>query len=261
MKSRIYDEIGNRYNRHRTADKRILNAIKCLLTLPSESTIADIGAGTGNYSNALADLGYKVKAVEPSKKMRNQAIQNNDVIWFDGTAESIPLPDNSVDGVVAVLAIHHFSSFKKAAIEFFRICPNGPIVILTFDPRECEDFWFNEYFPEIWQQAFNLFPPINDIAQSIAKEGQWSVEVHTFLIPNDLSDRFMAAGWNKPELYLDAQIRKSMSGFALAEPTIVQMGIQSLEKDLESGTWDNKFGDLRHRKDFDGGYRFARFIN
>lgn len=259
MKNTIYDKIGSRYNKHRIADKRILNAIKCLLNLPLESNIADIGAGTGNYSNALADLGFKVKAVEPSLEMRNQAIQNNNVIWFDGTAESIPLPCSSVDGVVVVLAIHHFSSLRKAAIEFSRICPNGPIVIFTFDPRECEDFWFKEYFPEIWQQAFNLFPPINDLAQSIAKEGQWSVEIQKKLLPNDLSDRFMAVGWNKPELYLDAQIRKSMSGFALADSTIVQSGIHSLEIDLSSGKWDNNFGHLRQRKDFDAGYRLVRF--
>ena len=259
MENIIYNIIGNKYNKNRTADKRIVNAIKCMLKLPRESIIADIGAGTGNYSSALADLGFKVKAIEPSIEMRNQAIYNNNVIWFDGTAESIPLPDNSVDGVVVVLAIHHFLSFRKTVIEFSRICPIGPIVIFTFDPRECEYYWFKEYFPEIWQQAFNLFPPISDLARSIAKEGQWSVEVQKFLLPNNLFDRFMAVGWNKPELYLDSQVRKSMSGFALADPTVVKSGIQRLKKDLESGLWDNEFGDLRHRKDFDAGYRFLRY--
>lgn len=259
MKNIIYDKIGNKYNKHRAADKRIVNAIKCLLKLPGESIIADIGAGTGNYSNALADLGFKVIAVEPSIEMRNQAAHNNNVIWLDGTAESIPLLDNSVDGVVVVLAIHHFLSFRKTVIEFSRICPNGPIVIFTFDPRECEDYWFKEYFPEIWQQAFNLFPPISDLSRSIAKEGQWSAEVQKFLLPINLSDRFMAVGWNKPELYLDAQVRKSMSGFALADPAVVKSGIQRLEKDLESGLWDNEFGDLRQRIDFDAGYRFVKF--
>jgi ubiquinone/menaquinone biosynthesis C-methylase UbiE len=258
MKNTIYEKIGIRYNDHRTADKRILNAIKCLLHLPLRLNIADIGAGTGNYSNALADLGFTVNAVEPSIEMRNQAIQNNNVIWFDGTAESIPLPDKSVDGVVVILALHHFPSFRNAALEFSRICPNGPIVIFTFDPRECEDFWFKVYFPEIWEQAFNYFPPIHELVQSIAKVGQWSVELHKFLLPNNLSDWFMAVGWNKPELYLNAQIRKSMSGFALADPTMVQSGIQRLKEDLESGIWDSKFGYLRQRKDFDAGYRFVR---
>lgn len=258
MKNTIYDKIGNRYDKHRTADERIVNAIKFLIDLPDESIIADIGAGTGNYSNVIADMGFKVKAVEPSIEMRNQAIRNNNVIWFDGTAESIPLPGNSVDGIIVVLAIHHFSSFRKAAIEFSRICPNGPIVIFTFDPRGCEYFWFKEYFPNIWQQAFDQFPPINEIAQIIAKEGQWLIEIHKFLLPNDLSDKFMAVGWNKPELYLDIDIRNCMSGFALANQTIVKSGIQRLEKDLESGVWDSKFGDLRGRTNFDAGYRFIK---
>jgi 2-polyprenyl-3-methyl-5-hydroxy-6-metoxy-1,4-benzoquinol methylase len=84
MKNTIYGKIGVRYNEHRTADKRILNAIKCLLNLPLESNIADIGGGTGNYSNGLADLGFRVNAAEPSIEMRHQAVQNNNVIWFEG---------------------------------------------------------------------------------------------------------------------------------------------------------------------------------
>jgi ubiquinone/menaquinone biosynthesis C-methylase UbiE len=259
MAKTIYNKIGRKYNRHRNADKHILNTLKSLLYLPQKSTIADIGAGTGNYSNALADLGFNVKAIEPSVAMRNQAIQNNNVTWFEGTAESIPLPNHSVDGIVAILAIHHFSSLSKAAVEFARVCPNGPIIIFTFDPRECETFWFTKYFPTIWQQAFDPFPPIEEITKVIADKKEWTIEVQNFLLPDNLSDRFMAVGWNKPELYLDAQIRKSMSGFALANQTEVQNGIDQLKKDLTSGAWDDKFGHLRQRKTFDAGYRFIKF--
>lgn len=76
VNSTTYDSIGSNYNQNRTADHRVLAVIKELLELPSGSTIADVGAGTGNYSNALADLGYKLEAVEPSMEMRRQAIPN-----------------------------------------------------------------------------------------------------------------------------------------------------------------------------------------
>jgi protein-L-isoaspartate O-methyltransferase len=76
VNSTPYDSIGRNYNQNRTADHRVLAAINELLELPLGSAIADVGAGTGNYSNALADLGYKLEAVEPAGEMRRQAIFN-----------------------------------------------------------------------------------------------------------------------------------------------------------------------------------------
>jgi ubiquinone/menaquinone biosynthesis C-methylase UbiE len=53
----LYNSIGKDYNKNRTADPRILAAINKLVALPKGLVIADIGAGTGNYANALARRG------------------------------------------------------------------------------------------------------------------------------------------------------------------------------------------------------------
>lgn len=79
MNKKPYDIIGANYNKNRNADKRILNFVRELLELPVGSTICDIGAGTSNYSNELATLGYKIKAIEPSENMKNQAIENKNL--------------------------------------------------------------------------------------------------------------------------------------------------------------------------------------
>jgi len=68
----IYNEIGKTYNCGRQADRRITETIIRSLNLPLHSVIADIGAGTGNYSYELPKLGYKVIAIEPSEVMRQQ---------------------------------------------------------------------------------------------------------------------------------------------------------------------------------------------
>lgn len=130
-----YDEIGKGYNSYRKADHRLLKMLIELLGLPVGSVVADIGAGTENYTNDLAEYGYKMKAIEPSEEMRNQALFSADVEYIAGSAESISLADNSVDGVVSTLASHHFSSMMDAAGEMKRICPNGPVVLFTNDPR------------------------------------------------------------------------------------------------------------------------------
>lgn len=41
-----------------------MKSLDRLLNLPRGSTIADIGAGTGNYTIALANLVYNLKAME-----------------------------------------------------------------------------------------------------------------------------------------------------------------------------------------------------
>lgn len=68
----LYDSIGSDYNSTRKPDSRIVEQLINLLELPTGSIVADVGAGTGNYSYALANLGYQVIAIEPSQVMQRQ---------------------------------------------------------------------------------------------------------------------------------------------------------------------------------------------
>jgi len=259
MGDATYDVIGESYNKNRAADRRVLKTIVDLLRLPAGKLIADIGAGTGNYSNALADSGYRLLAVEPSGIMRKQAAPNVNVTWISGLAEYLPLQDASMDGVIIILAIHHFSDIHSVAEEVARVCPAGPLIILTMDPRESEKFWFNDYFPEIAQHVYKVFPPIGEVVDIFSGTGKWQTLIHEFPLPPDLADRHMCSAWAKPEMYLDAQMRQNTSGFALASPAVVERGLKRLQRDLISGQWDSKYGHLRHRKYFDAGFRFLSF--
>src|SRR2546422_8646843 len=71
--------------------------------------VVDLGAGTGIFSRLLASLGHEVIAVEPDDGMRAKlAATSPGVAALDGSAESIPLPDESVDAAVAAQAYHWF---------------------------------------------------------------------------------------------------------------------------------------------------------
>ncbi len=253
-----YDTIGAEYNANRTADPRILARLVELLGLPAGARVADIGAGTGNYTNALADQGYRMTAIEPSEVMRNQATPHADVTWLAGAAEAIPLPDASVDAVVSTLAAHHFASLPDAAAEMRRICPAGPVVLFTMDPRQSAPFWFEGYFPGIYRRMFDVFPPIAEVADLLAAAGSRSSTMHDFPLPHDLADRNMHSGWNRPEYYLDEQARANTSGFAQGDPAEITDGLARLQADLESGAWDERHGALRTRESFDAGFRFIR---
>ncbi|MUG95878.1 methyltransferase domain-containing protein [Scytonema sp. UIC 10036] len=253
----IYDSIGQQYSTTRIPDRRIVNTLIHLLNLPRGSTIADLGAGTGGYSLALADLGFSIYAIEPSFVMQTQALEHPDIKWIAGYAEAIPLPDNSVDGLISILTIHHFSDLEKAIREMHRVVKSGAIVLLTFDIRLAEKIWLYDYFPWLWEDALR-FLPLQELTNLIQSSTKRSVESIPFLLPHDLSDLFAAAAWKRPQLYLQPEVRAGISSFALANSNVIDPAVKSLAVDLSSGQWDAKYGKIRQLTEIDVGYRFLQ---
>ncbi|MFQ4143594.1 class I SAM-dependent methyltransferase [Chlorogloeopsis sp. ULAP02] len=253
----IYNSIGKQYSKTRIPDVRIVNQLIDLLNLQKGSIIADIGAGTGGYSLALANQGFFVHAVEPSIVMQKQAVEHLQVKWFTGYAENLPLPDKSVDAVVSILAIHHFTHLEKAFQEMYRVIRDGTIVLLTFDIRFAQKIWLYDYFPFLWEDALR-FLPLNEQINLIQNNTKRRVEAIPLLLPHNLSDLFAAAAWRKPELYLQPEVRAGISSFALANQDLVEQGLQLLSADLRSGEWTKKYGDIHNFKEIDLGYRFIR---
>jgi hypothetical protein len=137
-----------------------------------------------------------------------------------------------------------------------RVCATGPIVWLTFDPREAKNPWLADYFPSLWHDAALLFPAIGEVCGQLAKATGREVGVQSLLLPWDLEDCFLGAGWRRPEVYLDPEVRACMSAFALADNGVVNVGLRQLASDLESGSWQSTFGDLLAQDAIDWGYRF-----
>ena len=252
----LFDSIGHSYSATRSADLRIVKALLDLLGAANGRTVVDIGAGTGNYSVALAEQGWSVVAIEPSAVMRSQSRNHDAIAWIDSTAESLSLPNQSVDAVICVLTLHHFQDMSVAFAEMARVIRNGPIILFTFDPRLGQPFWLADYFPEIFQAGYKIFPSINDVKSMLARATERMVTDLAFPLPPDLSDVFLAACWRRPHLYLDSQIRAGMSGFMLVNEAAIADGLERLSKDLEDGSWQQKYGEVLGWETFDAGYRF-----
>ncbi|MBE9038891.1 class I SAM-dependent methyltransferase [aff. Roholtiella sp. LEGE 12411] len=253
----LYDVIGQEYSSTRVPDLRIVQAIADLLTLPKHSIVADIGAGTGGYSHILAQQGFWIYAVEPSSVMQAQAVPHPHLKWFIGSAENLPLPDNSVDAAVSILSMHHFCNLEQSCREIHRVVRDGALVFFTFDIRLSQPLWLNDYFPWLREDALR-FPPLATIAAKIEACTQRQVETFPFHIPHNLSDMFAAAAWRRPEMYLNSQVRAGISSFAIVDNEMVQHGVQRLAADLDSGQWDVKYGTIRVLTEIDAGYRFLR---
>ena len=253
-----YDKIGTGYNNTRKADFRIVNQLVNLIHVKPNGKIADIGAGTGNYSYELAKLDYSVIAIEPSEIMIQQSKSHPHLEWKKGFAENIPLENGSVDTVICTLAAHHFQSMETFISESRRILkPGGNLVLFTFDPRLlAENDWLKEYFPELNKDAADSVPPRNVMIEMLESEFHNTPIVTAFPLPSDLTDLFFRSGWKYPERYLDPDFRNGISVFRLSDAVIVDNTIKRLQNDLEQGVWDDKYGYVRNLDSFNADYYF-----
>jgi SAM-dependent methyltransferase len=91
---------------------------------PGRRTL-DLGAGTGKLTAGLVAMGADTIAVEPDVAMLNELRRAlPDVRALSGSAEEIPLPDASVDAVVAGNAMHWFD-MDVAGPELARVLAPG----------------------------------------------------------------------------------------------------------------------------------------
>jgi SAM-dependent methyltransferase len=102
-----YAHVGPTYEKGRPEYPS--DAVAFLLQRLGGTRVVDLAAGTGKFTRALLAAGVTPIAVEPVAHMRETLdAQHLGVEVVDGTAESMPLADNSVDSVIAAQAFHWF---------------------------------------------------------------------------------------------------------------------------------------------------------
>lgn len=101
-----------------------------------DAVFADIGAGTGKFTQKLAERGCAVYAVEPNGDMRRQLSRLlspfKNVRIVDGTAEATTLSAYGVDAVTVAHALHWFEPAAFRA-ECRRILKPGGWVIAVYN--------------------------------------------------------------------------------------------------------------------------------
>jgi SAM-dependent methyltransferase len=103
--------------------------------------VLDLGAGTGKLTRQLVAVGHRVVAVEPLPEMLEQlraALPGADA--REGSAEAIPLPNESVDVVTAAQAFHWFDH-PVALAEIARVLRPGGELGLIWNMRVEDGDW------------------------------------------------------------------------------------------------------------------------
>jgi SAM-dependent methyltransferase len=139
--------------------------------------VLDLAAGTGKLTRLLVPPGAELVAVEPVEEMRAALARAlPEVTTLAGTAEDLPLSEDSVDAVVAGSAFHWFRG-DEALAEIHRVLRPGGRLGLLWNVRDDSVRWVAElteimepyrsdapgYRSGAWKEAFArtpLFSPL-----------------------------------------------------------------------------------------------------
>ncbi|MBX7446769.1 class I SAM-dependent methyltransferase [Mycolicibacterium sp. 3033] len=149
--------------------------------------VLDLGAGTGKLTTRLAERGLDVVAVDPVPEMLELLTRSlPDTPALLGTAEEIPLPDDSVDAVLVAQAWHWFDP-ERAIQEVARVLRPGGRLGLVWNNRDERLGWVKElgriigHEADPFSQTVELPTPFTDVARH-------QVEWTSYLTPQALID-------------------------------------------------------------------------
>lgn len=240
-----YDRIGANYARLRQEDPALRARIDA--ALGDARTVLNVGAGAGSYEPSDRN----VVAVEPSDMMAAQRPLEA-APSVRAFAEDLPFRDRSFDAAMSILSVHHWDAGRERGVREMRRVARGPVVIVTIDPRVSGQMWLlRDYLPEVAELDHRILPTPESICDWLG--GAARVEVVP--VTRSTPDWTLLSFWAHPERVLDATARAATSGFARMPPAVVDRVVANVRRDLEDGTWDRKYGDLRELPECDVGLR------
>lgn len=113
--------------------------------LPRTMVVADLGCGTGQITQALADRVKQVIAIDNSPAMlkaaRKRLGERENVDLRKGELQALPVDDADVDAAVLVLVLSYVDEIEPVLKEARRILkPGGSLVIVDLLPHDRDDF-------------------------------------------------------------------------------------------------------------------------
>ena len=227
-----YQTIASEYGRLRHVHPEVVRGLISMGELGRESTVLDVGCGTGNYLLALSEMvGCDCWGVDPSEAMLAEA-QNRltDAHFFCASAQRMGLPTGQFDFVFAVDVVHHLADRPRSFRECFRILrPGGRLCLVTesaemISPREPHA----TYFPEAVEIELARYPTIIALKSELHGAGfvelqELGVECH-----GELTD-------------IEPYRTKVHPSLQLMSNSAFNAGLERLEQDLRAGpipyTW------------------------
>ncbi|MFX1480796.1 MAG: class I SAM-dependent methyltransferase, partial [Promethearchaeota archaeon] len=130
----------------------IIDFMKDISILSTNSVIADIGSGTGILSELLIKNGKRVYGVEPNAEMRIAAEKilrkYPNFVSINGSAENTGLQEDSIDLITAGQSFHWFN-LEQARKEFKKILKSEGYVAIIWNNRRKSGKGFSSQYEKL----------------------------------------------------------------------------------------------------------------
>ena len=220
-------------------DPRIADRLLTLLDAAPGATVLDVACGTANYTSVLANRGLTMVGVDLSRVMLARARTKGvslPLVRADGAA--LPFTDGAFAHAVTTLAIHHMADLTAVFAGVRRVvAEGGRYVIFSALPEQVRGYWLATYFPTIMGAAVRACPARETVDEALSNAGFRLAHTEPWDVPPDLTDLFLYAGKDRPELYFDAGFRNGISAFREHASAELDEGLAKLRADLDSGRW------------------------
>lgn len=192
------EELGERmvpsYHKGALVYGEHITRYESVLPLLKGKTVLDIASGSGYGSYIMAAQAKHVIGVdidEPAVKYAQKNYKRANIEFKVGSAEDVPLEDNSVDVVVTFETVEHIPNYHKFMEEIKRVLKPGGFAIIS-TPNDLE-------FPE--GNHFHLHEFVHDELQTMLakyfKHRKFSYQ-YTWLYTAMVNSTAIDKEWDKP---------------------------------------------------------------
>jgi ubiquinone/menaquinone biosynthesis C-methylase UbiE len=124
------------------SNTRLIETCVRLAQLKRGSRVADLGCGSGVFTDLLHKQGYSPVGLDISPKLIALGrTKYPDIEFLEGDVENLPFPPASLDGVLLSGLVHHLPDPSRCAAEVFRVLkPGGSFV--AFDPHRMNPYMY-----------------------------------------------------------------------------------------------------------------------
>jgi ubiquinone/menaquinone biosynthesis C-methylase UbiE len=194
--------------------------------------ILDLGCGTGRFTPALGKtFNCRVYGIEPSEAMLDvaKALDDKSVDWKVGTAEDIPLGNESVDLVFISQVFHHLIDPVRAIQETWRVLTRTGFLAVRNSTREnnAQIEWL-KFFPEALAIEDKRIPSQQELEDVVCR-------CQFRLMRRETVEQYFAASYNE---YLEKIGLRGLSSLLMISDAAFESGLQRFKEWVSSQPLD-----------------------